>query len=161
MRVSPDSRPLPFNAHSQTKIDFQPRCSSSARSRASLAWLPVIFAFQKSVLLFGNLKRLQFSWPCQKQPFTKTSVRCLGNTMSGRPGKSRLCKRKRNPALCKARLTTNSGDVLRDFIAAIIRLRFSGLTMSAKLLMPAWRPQESSLIVHRSWNLPNSRPLHP
>ena len=155
--MSPDSRLLPFNAHSQTTIDIQPRRSSSAKSRASLALLPVIFSFQKSVRLFGNLKRLQFSWPCQKHPCTKTTVRCLGKMMSGRPGKSRLCKRKRNPALCKARLTTNSGDVLRDFIAAIIRLRFSGLTTSAKLLMPAWQPQESSLIVYRSWNLLNSR----
>lgn len=157
-RVSPSTRPRPFTAHSQTTIGFQPRLSSSNMSRASLALLPLILASQNSLLLFGNRKRLHWSWPCQKQPFTKTTARCFGKTMSGRPGKSFLCSRKRNPALCSAFRTISSGDVLPDLMPAIIWLRFSGLTMSATGSISVKQPTlGSSGITHPFWCLRYSR----
>ena len=49
----------------------------------------------------ANFARLHPTCPCQKQPFTKTTVFHLRNTRSGRPGNWRPCNLKRSSeAMC-------------------------------------------------------------
>src|SRR5207302_679656 len=67
-------RPVPFNAHSQTTSTRQRAAAKSRNARVSLIRLPAIFADQNSERVAGSLKRGQ-SWPCQKQPCTRMTVR--------------------------------------------------------------------------------------
>ncbi len=78
---------------------------------------------------------LQFWCECQKQPCTKIAARRRGNTMSGLPGKSVRCKRKRYPIACSALRTARSGlegghDALRALLDA--ERRHTGT------LLPEW-----------------------
>jgi hypothetical protein len=74
---------------------------------------------------------LQLRWRCQKHPCTKMQDPWRGRTMSGLPGRSRLCNRKRYPIECRMRRTASSGFVCLPRIRLIKRLRFSGLKVSA------------------------------
>ena len=50
--------------------------------------------------------------------------------MSGEPGRSLRCSRKRNPSPCAMRRTISSGLVLRPLMRDMISLRFAAFTMS-------------------------------
>lgn len=86
-----------FSWHSHTVIQCHPILASRFCSSLSLLLLRSIFACQKAVLLFGMTKSLQPSWPCQKQPLTKMTVRYLRITMSGCPGSRGWFTLYRNP----------------------------------------------------------------
>jgi hypothetical protein len=68
---------------------------------------------QNSTRVFGMYAYLHPACRCQKHPCTKMVRLCRGKVMSGRPGRSRRCRRNRKPARCKDRLTANSGEVSR------------------------------------------------
>lgn len=70
-------------------------------------------------------------WACQKQPWTKMTAPYFGNTRSGRPGRSFLCRRNLNPRPCSSLRTHSSGFVSRPRIRDIRSLRSSGLRVSA------------------------------
>lgn len=75
------------SSHPQIVIVCQPRWRSWMRFSMSRCLLRSIFFFQNGVLLLGNTKYLQPSWPCQKQPLMKMTVLYLRSTMSGVPGR--------------------------------------------------------------------------
>ena len=121
--------PFERNPHSQTTITFQPRSLSNLSFFLSRFLLPSILAIQYAWFDVGIRKRGQLC-PCQKQPRTCMTVFRLGRTMSGEPGKSRLCSLKRKPALWSACRTVISGRVFLLFTLAIISLRFDCETVS-------------------------------
>ena len=84
--------PRPLSAHSQIVRCRQCAVSSSAVTFASRALLLAIFLDQNSILVPGRRNSAQ-SCPCQKHPWTNTTARKRGNTMSGRPGMPRACSR--------------------------------------------------------------------
>jgi hypothetical protein len=59
--------------------------------------------------------------------------------MSGLPGRSRRCRRNRNPSWWSARRTSNSGFVFRGPIRAIMALRFG----SVPIVCTTWAPYQS------------------
>lgn len=75
------------SSHPQMIIVCQPRWRSWMRFSMSRCLLRSIFFSQNVVLLLGNTKYLQPSWPCQKQPLMKMAVLYLRSTMSGVPGR--------------------------------------------------------------------------
>ena len=91
------------------------------------------FACQYSCLDVGLAAALHRSCWCQKQPCTKITVRYLGKTMSGLPGRSLRCSLKRNPAPCRSRRTVSSGLVFWLFTAAIVLRRCSGVRTSISI----------------------------
>lgn len=95
--------------HSQIVSTFHPDALSLRAASRSLRWLLSNLVRQKSCRLFGMYANAHPLWRCQKHPWTKTRVRYFGSTISGRPGKSALCSRKRRPAACRALRTSLSG----------------------------------------------------
>ena len=91
----------------------------AARSRCTFFF---IFCSQNSLFWTGSLPR-GHECPCQKQPCTNTAVRYFGKTMSGEPGRSLRCSRKRKPSLCNRDLTMSSARVFlfrtRDIISRL------------------------------------------
>lgn len=85
--VSVCSRLSAFSSHSHTVMQCHPMAASSCCTLLSRCLLRFILAAQKLTLLFGILKYLHPSCPCQKHPFTKMHVRYLRSTMSGCPGR--------------------------------------------------------------------------
>lgn len=65
---------------------------------------------------------------CQKHPLTSITFRRDGNTISGVPGSSRLCRRNRYPMPCSRWRTTNSGLVLRGPMRDINALRSGSIS---------------------------------
>ena len=84
---------------------------------------PDIFSLQNSVLVAGNVDFLQFSCPCQKQPFTKITALYLGKTMSGLPGKFFTFFLNLNPLENRYFLTKISGLVSLPEILDMIEER--------------------------------------
>lgn len=123
------SRSLP-SSHSQSVMTFQSSCSSCRRFLVSRSTLPLILFCQKAVLDFGIPASLQSVCPCQKQPFTKTTIRFFLMTMSGRPGKV-VCMRYLIPWLNRNCRTNSSGLVFFPLIRDIFQLRFAGVSLSA------------------------------
>ena len=119
------------SSHSQIRIIFQPRAAKACVVSLSRSMFRVILAFQNGVLLLGSLKYLHPSWPCQKQPSTNMTVLYFFNTISGDPGSFLLFRRYRSPLLNKNFRTKISGLVSLPLIAAIHRLRCSGVITSA------------------------------
>ena len=78
--------PRVFTAQAHSVTTCQPRFCSSLSTRVSRARFPSILATHHSTFDFGILKSGQFSWPCQKQPWTKTTTPYFGSTRSGLPG---------------------------------------------------------------------------
>lgn len=117
-------------SHCHTIKLFHPNFAKSLTLRWSRSALAAIFGLQYSKRDFGNLPFAQ-PWPCQKHPCTKTTKRFAGKTISGLPGRSRLCSRKRKPALCSAERTILSGPVSRTPTDCMIRRRWSGVRVSA------------------------------
>lgn len=120
----------PFNAHSQTVRIRQPRCSIDDRAAASTSWFFSILIRQNFTLDVGHLNRRQ-SWPCQKQPWARTTALYLGKTISGFPGRCRTWRRNRNPRENNPLRRSISGFVSFPRIPDIIRLRVARLTISA------------------------------
>lgn len=81
-----------------------------------------IFAFHHSVLVFGNLKYLQFSCPCQKQPLIKITVLYFDRTISGLPGNFLSCNLYLNPFANKNLRISISGFVSLLLIRLILKL---------------------------------------
>ena len=101
---------------------------SAARCCSSCVRLAAILSAHAPTLNFGAARPSGQSWPCQKQPCTKITLRRFGSTMSGRPGRPWSRRAKRRPRACSARLTVSSGVVLWTFtrdraICAFVRSR--------------------------------------
>ncbi len=123
------------NAHSQMVATRQPKAFRHCSAFASRFLFPLIFFLQNEARVLGRRKFAQ-SWPCQKHPFTKITALYLGSTMSGFPGSSFTCSRKRKPSAWMALLIIRSGRVFLPFMDAIIRLRVAVSTVSANSLHP-------------------------
>ena len=80
--------------HSHTTTTRQPRVSSARTAAASRATLALNFVRQNSRRVFGVVVLLHPRCRCQKQPWTKTTVRCLLSTRSGEPGRRPIVKTK-------------------------------------------------------------------
>lgn len=123
------SRVRPLIAHSHTTATLHPCSRSARRFSSSLSRFRSIFSRHHSRRVPGHLKRLQ-SCPCQKQPFTCTTARYLGRTISGFPGSSLTCRRNRNPDRWSNLRISISGRVCLPRIPDIIRLRVALSTTS-------------------------------
>ncbi len=108
--------------HSRTVTTIHPWRRSVAADRLSRAVLLAILGAQYEALDRG-IDAILHACPCQKHPWTNTATCSLGSTRSGRPARSRLWRRNRNPAPCTALRTASSGFVFTLLIAAILRLR--------------------------------------
>ncbi len=97
LMISGNPWPSALIAHSHIKITCQPSCLSFSILLVSLAWFASILVFQNSGRVCGSRKYLQLC-PCQKHPCTKITVRYLGRTISGFPGRLATCSRNRYPA---------------------------------------------------------------
>jgi len=71
--------------HSQIRQTVHPAARRSRALRRSLSWLPEILLRHAAAFRFGLRFRPQ-SWPCQKQPSTKTASFAARKTKSGLPG---------------------------------------------------------------------------
>lgn len=117
------------SSHSQTVNTRQPVALSALVFRASRRLFVSNFDFQNSLRVAGM--RCFWQWcACQKHPWTNTTALYFGRTMSGRPGRSPRCRRKRNPLACRAFLTQTSGFVSRLWIRDIRSLRSAGVSES-------------------------------
>jgi len=103
--------PFPFNPHSHTTTTFQPNFRKASSASRSTTCVRRILARHHSRRVWGSLKYLQPSCPCQKQPWTNTTVLYLGRTRSGVPGSDLTWRRYRNPLAHKNFRTNNSGFV--------------------------------------------------
>lgn len=99
--------------------------------RLSLATFEASLIRQNSALDFGDTAYRQPRCWCQKQPLTSITARCLGRTMSGRPGNPRTCSRNLSPLAWRYRRTIISGRVFAPRIPDIILLRVATSTTSA------------------------------
>lgn len=104
--------------HSRMMKTDQPRRLSAAVLFLSRKTFPSIFGIQYDRFERGR-RASWHSWPCQKQPWTNTTIPYFGNTRSGRPGRCRLWRLYLKPAACTARLTAISGAVLLLRMAAM------------------------------------------
>jgi hypothetical protein len=119
-----------FSWHSHKTIGRHSRVRNALIELASRRLFPSILAFQYLTLLVGRWLPCLHRCPCQKQPCTKITAAYFGNTISGHPGKSLRCKRKRKPIRCSSERTNISGLVLILRTLAMTRLRSSGLSLS-------------------------------
>jgi len=110
-------------SHSQIIITRQPSFFKRRVFRRSRSTFRLNFSCQKASLLFGVLACLQPWCRCQKQPRTSITVLYFGSTISGFPGRSFRCSRKRYPIPCSNDLTSLSGLVFSDRIRLIFQLR--------------------------------------
>lgn len=102
--------PAPVNSHCQTTNTRHPSARSSASLRASRSLFATAFCSQNSAFEAGR-RPSRHSWACQKQPCTKMTALCLGNTRSGRPGRPQPPSRYRRPRRCSSLRTSTSRDV--------------------------------------------------
>src|ERR1700733_2637156 len=82
--------------HPQTTRTRQPAARNCLFTRASRWMFFVILFLQNTTFDKGGRPRGHL-WPCQKQPWMKMTMRLVGNTISGVPGKSFLWILKRYP----------------------------------------------------------------
>ena len=92
-------------------------------ARRSRIVLAVRLVFQNSEFVAGVTRPYRQRCECQKQPWTKIILRRDGSTMSGLPGRSLRCRRKRYPIRCTIDRTINSGLVSRDPIRDMLNDR--------------------------------------
>ena len=109
--------------HSQIVRTAQPAFRSALSFRRSRATLSLNFFVQNSTRVLGVVAFAQLLCRCQKQPLTKTTVRYFGRTMSGVPGRSLRCKRKRRPRACSICRTAISAPVSERLTARMTSLR--------------------------------------
>ena len=118
------------SSHCQTIITFQFFSLNNFMTRRSRALFCSNLAVQNSLCVAGVEAYLQPGWRCQKHPWTKITARYLGNTISGEPGKSLACNRKRYPMPCRSERTCFSGLVFVLRTRDMFRNRCSGVKMS-------------------------------
>lgn len=126
------SAPGFFNSHSQTTRTRQPIRVSFSETSASLSTFLANFLSQNSLFVCGIEAFLQPGCRCQKQPCTKITVPYLGKTMSGVPGRSLRCSRKRKPKRCSMERTRSSGRVFFPRTFDIMSLRWEGVNLSMR-----------------------------
>jgi hypothetical protein len=130
--------------HSQITRTVQPSFSRLCRHCRSLMTLALNFWFQKAFRLFGEYVNLQFLCRCQKHPFTKTTVRNLGRTISGQPGSCLTWMRKRKPNRCNKDRTASSGFVSLERILDMFQLRLCFVRRSVTAYRLATTAQSKS-----------------
>jgi len=116
--------------HSQILKTRHPAARSARVLRVSRFLLLSNLAFQNSLRVPG-MRPFWQPCACQKQPCTKTTEPYFGRTKSGRPGRSRRCRRKRNPRACNHLRTNSSGLVCAPRMRDIRSLLSSGVKVSA------------------------------
>jgi hypothetical protein len=132
--------------HPHTVSTVHPRLRRARRTRSSRFRFACILSAQNFLLVDGSFERRQPLWPCQKHPLTKMATWNCATIMSGVPGSSRSCRRKR--ILCRRRnlSTSLSGRVFDPRTRLISQLRFCFESVSAMIygrLPPAllaWEP---------------------
>ena len=117
-------------SHSQITSGIHPITCNWLMTLRSRAALPSNLRRQNSARVAGSVAYWHPGCRCQKQPWTKITVRNLGSTRSGQPGSFDTCKRYLNPRACRYRRTRSSGFVSAGPIAAIIRERVLASTTS-------------------------------
>jgi hypothetical protein len=117
-------------SHSHTTITRQPSPMSMAWFFWSRCTVLSNFGSQYSRRVAGVDALEHPGWRCQKQPWINMTVRYLGKTISGLPGRSLRCSRNRNPSPWSKDRTFFSGVVSVDRTRLIISERFSGLKVS-------------------------------
>ena len=120
-------------SHSQTVMTRHPSVLRAAFVSRSRCTFRSNLVSQNRRLLFGAYAKAQPRCRCQKHPWTSTTDLCFGRTMSGRPGRSELCNRKRQPRECRIDLTAISGAVFRPLIRDMFQLRCEGESLSTWL----------------------------
>jgi hypothetical protein len=101
---------LPRTSHSHSSKTDHPSDRSAFRTALSRFRFRLSFAVQYALFVFGRDASLHVC-PCQKQPCTMMILLNRLKTISGRPGKSLACNRKRYPKRCRIDLTVFSGRV--------------------------------------------------
>ncbi len=122
-----------FVWHCQTVRTPHPSLRRALQSLESFCRFFSSFGPQKSSRDFGG-RPILHPCACQKHPFTKTTFRLDGNTISGVPGRSRRCKRNRYPIWCNRLRTINSGAVFFPPMRDINALRLAAVLLSAILV---------------------------
>lgn len=124
-----------FKEHSQTIATLNPLPRNCQHIAASRIRLTLNFSAQNSAFAFGvsDVRRLQFLWPCQKQPCTKIAHFRRRLARSGEPGKFLLYTQKLAPIARTILRTVISAVVFCCLTALIIRERTLGETISELL----------------------------
>ncbi len=115
-----------FVSHSHMISTFQPILDIASKFFLSRFTVALIFSFQKSVFVFGQLKWLQ-QCLCQKHPCMKIAFLLPGKTMSGFPGNPLQCNRYRYPSFHRSFLIIFSGFVSLDLTCRMLKLRCCGV----------------------------------
>jgi len=115
-----------LKSHSHRQRHRHPADFSSERLCSSRSRFLAILLVQYGRLLMGLRAPLAQLWPCQKQPWTKITLRSRGKTRSGVPGRSARWRRYRKPRACTIRRTIISGPVFFPLTACMVRLLSSG-----------------------------------
>ena len=126
-------------SHELSNRASSPRFLCHCRSLTTLA---SNLSAQNLFRLFGEYANLQFLWRCQKHPFTNTTLRNLGRTMSGQPGRRLTWMRKRNPNLCSRDRTASSGFVSLARILDMFQAPLLCDAVGHNLWYPQWRSVE-------------------
>ena len=114
----------------QIRRTRQPRARSPRVTTRSRARLSAIFFRQNRRLVLG--REPCFGQPCQKQPSTKMTTRCLGKAKSGFPNKGVCRLQPRMPCARRSRANTPSVCLLpRERMRDITSERLVLLKMSA------------------------------
>ena len=121
-------RVLPYGNNDYDWLDIERNRSKSARY--------YYFSYRRMEAF------LQAGCRCQKHPCTKITVPYLGRTMSGVPGRSLRCSRKRKPKRCSMERTRSSGRVFFPRTFDIRALRWEGVSLSMNTSGPG-RPRAS------------------
>lgn len=126
--------------HSQMVNTFHPSLLNCLIFRLSRATFPDLLVCQNSTLVAGTTRPYLHLCMWKKQPWTKIAIFLPGITMSGFPGRPVQCSLYRSPILKRSLRTTISGLVFLSRIAAMFRLRCSGVCTSV-IALCASRPR--------------------
>ncbi len=126
-RASRSSSPI---WHSHRVSSPQPSRRRAFLLFRSRSFVRSSFSRQNAWCDAGRLRPERQLWPCQKQPFTKMTLRRPAKTRSGVPGSDRSWSRYRYPILWASLLTSSSGFVSLLLTRAIRRLRCSAVSLS-------------------------------
>ena len=103
------SATIPGSSCSQTCNGFHPKALSSRSFLASRSRFAAILSAHHLAFALGATACS--GHPCQKHPSTKIANRSFTRTISGRPGRSLRCSRKRTPRRWSSRRSWISGVV--------------------------------------------------
>ena len=113
------------SSHSHTIRIFHPNFLRANTFLLSLAVFSENFRSQNRPLVLGVVASGHPLCRCQKHPCTKIILLRDGNTISGVPGKSLLCRRNLYPRACRTLRTFSSGVVSELRTRDMISLRFA------------------------------------